>query len=178
MSKSSVQQQRRPSRSLEIGLETQTMVLREATQDDVPTLVALIRTAFEEYRGRLEPPSGAHRETAASIGHYLQQGHAVLALLNGQAVGCVCYHQEGEHVYFGRLSVLPTFRQHGVGLALITYVEQQARALGVKRTQLGTRIALPHLQAYYERLGYRVVRYEAHAGYDVPTSVVMEKQVL
>src|SRR5262249_41020163 len=123
-------------------------------------------------------PSGAHRETAQSISNYLQQGHAVLALLNDQAVGCVCYHQEGEHVYFGRLSVLPAFRQHGVGLALVAYVEQQARVLGVQRIQLGTRLALPHLQAYYERLGYRVVRYETHEGYTEPTFAVMEKQVL
>jgi N-acetylglutamate synthase-like GNAT family acetyltransferase len=154
------------------------MVLREATYDDIPTLVTLIHTAFEEYRGRLEPPSGAHRETAQSIGIYLQQGCAVLALLNDRAVGCVCYHQEGEHVYFGRLSVLPAFRQHGVGLALVTYVEQQAKALGAQRVQLGMRIALPYLQAYYERLGYRVVRYETHKGYTEPTSVVMEKQLL
>jgi N-acetylglutamate synthase-like GNAT family acetyltransferase len=154
------------------------MILREATYDDIPTLVTLIHTAFEEYRGRLEPPSGAHRETARSISTYLQQGRAVLALLHDQAVGCACYHQESEHVYFGRLSVLPAFRQHGVGLALIAYVEQQARELGAQRVQLGVRIALPHLQAYYERLGYCVVRYETHEGYTEPTSVVMEKQVL
>ena len=154
------------------------MVLREATYDDIPTLVTLIHTAFEEYRGRLEPPSGAHRETAQSISNYLQQGRAVLASLHGQVVGCVCYHQESEHVYFGRLSVLPAFRQHGVGLALVTYVEQQAKVLGAQRVQLGMRIALPHLQVYYERLGYRVVCYEMHEGYTEPTSVVMEKQVL
>ena len=154
------------------------MVLREATYDDIPTLVTLIHTAFEEYRGRLEPPSGAHRETAQSISNYLQQGRAVLASLHGQVVGCVCYHQESEHVYFGRLSVLPAFRQHGVGLALVTYVEQQAKALGAQRIQLGMRIALPHLQVYYERLGYCVVCYETHEGYTEPTSVVMEKQVL
>jgi predicted N-acetyltransferase YhbS len=154
------------------------MVLRKATYDDIPTLVTIIHTAFEQYRGRLEPPSGAHRETVQSIATYLQQGHAVLALLNDQAVGCVCYHQEGEHVYFGRLSVLPAFRQHGVGLALIAYVEQQAQDLRAQRVQIGVRIALPHLQAYYERLGYHVVRYETHEGYTEPTSVVMEKQIL
>ena len=154
------------------------MVLRKATYDDISTLVALIHTAFEQYRGRLEPPSGAHRETVQSIAAYLQQGHAVLALLNDQAVGCVCYHQEGEHVYFGRLSVLPAFRQHGVGLALIAYVEQRAQDLGAQRVQIGVRRALQHLQAYYERLGYHVVRYETHEGYTEPTSVVMEKQVL
>ena len=50
--------------------------------------------------------------------------------------------------------------------------------LGAQRVQIGVRIALPHLQAYYERLGYRVVRYETHEGYTEPTSVVMEKQIL
>jgi len=153
------------------------MVIREATQDDIPTLVALIHSAFEEYRGQLEPPSGAHRETVESIGQYLRQGYAVLALLNDEVVGCVCYHQESEHVYFGRLSVLPSCRQYGVGRALVTYVEQQAQALGAPRIQLGVRIALPHLQAYYERLGYHVVGYETHAGYTAPTAVIMEKQV-
>ena len=57
------------------------------------------------------------------------------------------------------------------------YVEQRTRELGLPRVQIGVRTALPHLQAYYERLGYRVVRYEAHVGYTTPTSVVMEKQV-
>lgn len=50
--------------------------------------------------------------------------------------------------------------------------------LGAQRVQIGVRIALPHLQAYYERLGYRVVRYETHEGYTEPTPVVMEKQIL
>src|SRR2546427_12653065 len=150
------------------------MILRAATSDDIPTLVTLIHTAFEEYRGRLEPPSGAHRETVQSIGTYLQQGHAVLAWLNGQAVGCVCYHQEGAHVYFGRLSVLPAFRQHGVGLALVTYVEQQPRARGAQRVQLGVRIALPHFQGYTDRLVHWVVGYETHEGYTASTPVLIE----
>ena len=50
--------------------------------------------------------------------------------------------------------------------------------LGAQQVQIGVRIARPHLQAYYECLGYRVVRYETHGGYIEPTSVVMEKQIL
>ena len=74
--------------------------------------------------------------------------------------------------------MLQPFRRYGVGQALTEYVEQRARALGIPRVQLGVRTALPHLQAYYARLGYRVVRYEAHQGYTAPTYVVMEKQVV
>lgn len=153
-------------------------VLREATQADIPTLVAIVHAAFGEYRDRLEPPSGAHRETPVSIQQALHTGWAVLACINDTAAGCVFFHQENNHLYLGRLSVLPAFRRHGLGRVLTEYVEQRARALGIPCVQLGVRTALPHLQAYYERLGYRMVRYEAHPGYTVPTSVVMEKQVV
>jgi ribosomal protein S18 acetylase RimI-like enzyme len=157
---------------------SESIVIREATAADIPTLVMLVRTAFEDYRGRLDPPSGAHNETPQTVRQALHTGWAALACVHDEAIGCVFYQQEGEHVYLGRLSVLRPFRQHGVGQALTEYVEQRARALGLPRVQLGVRTALPHLQAYYERLGYRVVRYESHAGYTVPTSVVMEKPVV
>lgn len=157
---------------------SESIVLQEATTVDIPTLVTLVHAAFEEYRGQLEPPSGAHNETPETFRQALQTGYAALALVNDEAVGCVFYHQEGEHLYLGRLSVLRPFRRYGVGQALTEYVEQRARALGLPRVQLGVRTALPHLQAYYARLGYRVVRYEAHQGYTAPTYVVMEKQVV
>src|SRR5262245_19737569 len=159
------------------GVMSESIVLREATVADIPTLVTLVHTAFEDYREQLDPPSGAHSETPETFRQALQMGYAALALANDAAVGCVFYHQEGEHLYLGRLSVVRPFRRHGVGQALTAYVEQRARALGLARVQLGVRTALPHLQAYYERLGYGVVRYEVHQGYTTPTSVVMEKQV-
>ncbi len=33
------------------------LVLREATDADVPIIVAVVRSAFDEYRGKLDPPS-------------------------------------------------------------------------------------------------------------------------
>ena len=153
------------------------MVLRDATIANIPTLVTLVGTAFAEYQGQLDPPSGAHNETAQTLQQALQTGFAALALVDEVAVGCVFYHQEGAHMYLGRLSVLPHCRQHGIGRALTASVEQRAQALGMSRVQLGVRTALPHLRAYYERLGYRVVRYEAHQGYAAPTYVVMEKEL-
>jgi predicted N-acetyltransferase YhbS len=156
----------------------QTIVLREATTTDVPTLVAVVRAAFADYQGQLHPPSGAHHETTDTVRQYLNTGFAALALIDSQVVGCVFYHQEATHMYLGRLSVLQEFRRHGVGQALVAYVEQRAQTLHVPRVQLGVRLALPHLQAYYARLGYGAVSYTAHEGYTTPTSVVMEKAVL
>jgi ribosomal protein S18 acetylase RimI-like enzyme len=151
--------------------------VRAATAADVPTLLALVHAAFEQYRGRLDPPSGAHGETEATLREALSGGAALLACAGGEPTGCVFYHRDREHVYLGRLSVLPAFRGRAVGQALTDEVERRARALGVPRVQLGVRMALPWLRAYYERCGYRVVREETHAGYRAPTYVVMEKDL-
>ena len=51
------------------------------------------------------------------------------------------------------------------------------RVTTTRQNERDVALALPHLQAYYERLGYHVVGYETHAGYTAPTAVVMEKQV-
>jgi predicted N-acetyltransferase YhbS len=151
--------------------------LRVATAADLPTLLTLVHQAFEEYRGRLDPPSGAHAETLDTLRGALDTGRALLAWVDGQPVGCVFYHREGDHVYLGRLSVLEPFRGKGVGGALTDGVERRARAMGAPRVEIGVRTALPALRAYYERRGYRVVRHEAHPGYAAPTFVVMHKEL-
>src|SRR5215212_9667371 len=126
------------------------ITLRAATEADIPTIVALIQAAFKEYDGVIDPPSGAHKENAENILRKLATERAVLALLNpdGQsggdhAVGSVFYRNAGDHMYFGRLAVLPAYRNRGIAALLIAYVEQRARDLGLLRVRLGVRVALP-----------------------------------
>jgi GNAT superfamily N-acetyltransferase len=152
-----------------------TIMLRAATEHDIPTIVGLIQAAFKEYDGAIDPPSGAHKENAENILHKLATERAVLALLGNQAVACVFYRNEGEYMYFGRLAVLPAYRNRGIAAALIGYVEERAREQGLPRVRLGVRVALPNLRARYEHLGYRVIEERRHAGYERPTYVVMEK---
>jgi predicted N-acetyltransferase YhbS len=151
------------------------LILREATDDDIPTIVAITLAAFGEYLGRLDPPSGVQKETVESVREKLASGHSVLALLGGQAIGSVFYKPEPEYVYLGRLAVLTAYRNRGAATALVGYVERRARELGRPRVRLGVRVALPHLRARYERLGYRVYEERSHEGYSEPTYVMMEK---
>jgi predicted N-acetyltransferase YhbS len=149
--------------------------LREATDADVPTIVGLIHAAFQEYAGVIDPPSGAHKESEEKLREAMQTERAVLALLGEHVLACVLYRPESDRMYFGRLAVLPAYRNRGISAALIAYVEQRARELGLPRVQLGVRVALPHLRARYERLGYNVVEQRSHPGYAEPTYLVMEK---
>jgi predicted N-acetyltransferase YhbS len=153
------------------------LVLREATAADVSAIVAVLHAAFREYDGWLDPPSGVHAETEESIREKMKVAHVALALLAGEVVGCVMYHPERTHVYFGRLAVLPDHRGRGVGGALIGYVEERSRELGLLRVRLGVRVALSELRERYERMGYRLFEERRHPGYAQPTYVLLEKDL-
>jgi GNAT superfamily N-acetyltransferase len=152
------------------------LTIAEACIEDAPVLLALLQAAFEEYEGKLTPPSGAHDETVDTVRARLAAGAAALAHLGEEAAGFAFYEPAGDLVYLGRLSVLPRFRNHGIGGAIVEYVERRAKQAGAAGVRLGVRLQLPHLIARYQRLGYGITQYKTHRGYDQPTWVYMEKR--
>lgn len=151
--------------------------MREATSEDVAALVELIHSAFEEYRGRLDPPSGAHAETETSVRKKLQDGGAVVAVGGGELLGCVFFQPESDHVYLGRLAVRPGHRGRGIARHLVAWVESHERTTALGRVRVGVRLALRQNRAYFERAGYVVTQLESHAGYEDATSATMEKRI-
>ena len=153
------------------------VLLRKASAEDAPSLSAVILAAFEEYRGHLDPPSGAHGQTVDAVRQKLVTAQAVVALVNHDIVGCAFYEPEGDHIYLGRVAVLPQFRRQGIGRKLIAWVEAQSRWLGYERVRLAVRVVLIDNRTLYERLGYCLHSYGTHAGYAEPTFVNLEKNV-
>jgi ribosomal protein S18 acetylase RimI-like enzyme len=153
-----------------------TITLRAATLSDAPALAATIAAAFEQYRGKLVPESGAFGETTEGIARELAKGAgAIVAERNGSVIGCVMTKLEDGDLYFGRLAVLPTARGLGLAARLIEAVEAEARARGLPGVRLGVRIALPANQRLFTSLEYREISREAHPGFDHPTSINMRK---
>lgn len=153
-------------------------LIREATAADAPALARVIRGAFEEYRGRLDPPSGAHAETAAMLEALLDREYAFAAAApDGTLLGCVFFDAKRDELYLHRLAVLPHARGQGIGAALVAAVERAACAAGRAWVTLGVRMALPENRRYYERLGYCVVAEGTHKGYASPTFWRMSKRV-
>lgn len=153
-----------------------TLALRQAMLEDAPLMTELILSAFEDHRGKIVPPSGAHNETPDKVRAKLEQGGGIIATVDGTSAGCVVYYpEEAEQMYLGRLAVLPAFRKHGVGQALVAAVEETALAMGFLRMSLAVRVALPGNRAFFERLGYSVTGYESHAGYTEPTFMHLVK---
>jgi predicted N-acetyltransferase YhbS len=153
------------------------MTLRGATPQDIETLTAVIRASFEEYQGKLDPPSGAHAENGDAIREKMEKGGAILTFVDEVCAGGVLFSLQDDFLYLGRLAVLPAYRQQGIGQALTAAVEQKALTMGFEAVQLGVRIALPRNRAFFERLGYRVVAYHSHPGYSEPTFITLEKRL-
>jgi ribosomal protein S18 acetylase RimI-like enzyme len=153
------------------------VIVRAARAEEAALLATLLRAAFEEYRGRLDPPSGAHAETEASVRRKLATADALIAEVGGVPAGCVFVERQARRLYISRLAVLPAYRRRGVGRALIDAVEARALVLCLPRVRLDVRLALTQQRAYYERLGYRQVGLGTHAGYPAPTYATLERPI-
>lgn len=153
-----------------------TLVLRAATAADAAAIAATIAASFEQYRGKLEPESGAFRETAESIAAELaRESGAIVAERNGRMIGCVMVKLEEDDLYFGRLSVVPEARGQGIARRLVEAVEDEARRRELAGVRLGVRIVLVENQQLFSSMGYVETSREAHEGFDRPTSINMRK---
>jgi ribosomal protein S18 acetylase RimI-like enzyme len=135
------------------------LVIREASQEEIVMVYTIMIEAFSEYVGVLHPPSGALNETIESLQSKIaNQGGAIIALMNAQAVGATIYYYKEHYMYIGRVSVLPSPRGKSVGREMIYYLEQQAMKMGYTETRVEVRLSLPNNLRLYERLGYRAIQ--------------------
>jgi ribosomal protein S18 acetylase RimI-like enzyme len=137
----------------------------------------VMRAAFGEYRGVLEPPSGALALDARGVRDLMELGGILACESEGRIVACVFHSTHPDHVYLGRLAVLPAFRGRGLGPRLVAEVEALAVAAGRGRVRLGVRLVLPRNRTFFERLGYREVGLDSHEGMTVPTFAWLEKRI-
>ncbi len=151
--------------------------VRDANLQEEGVITDIIHAAYAEFKDKLDPPSGAHAETEAKICALLESERCALAGWGEEAAGCVFFHQEDSGVYMHRLAVVPEHRRLGVGHALVTYVETQARAANSSHVRLGVRLQLPANQVFYRNLGYTVTSHHSHRGYSYPTYVSMTKEI-
>jgi GNAT superfamily N-acetyltransferase len=138
----------------------------------------LTQQAFRPYR-RLDPPSGAGRETVATVLQDLEAGGGAVAELEGRLVGCLRWFLDDDaNFHVRRVAVAPGLQRRGVGRALMAWAEDEARRHGCAAVTVGVRLALPGNLAFYRRLGYEVTGEHRHQGYEHTTWLAMEKRLV
>jgi GNAT superfamily N-acetyltransferase len=130
-----------------------TMTIRPVGVEHASEVHRLMQLAFEEYRGRLVPPSGALTETIDDVRAAIKSGGAFLAFAGEVAVGSARYRLFPEHAYAERIAVLAAHRGSGIAVALIAAFEEAVHALGVPEARVGVRASLPLNLRFYESLG-------------------------
>jgi GNAT superfamily N-acetyltransferase len=119
------------------------ITIRTAGVEQANEVLRIMRLAFEEYHGRLVPPSGALTETVEDVRTAISDGGAFLAFAGDVAVGSARYRLFLDHAYAERIAVLPAHRGRGVAVALMAAFEDAVQALGVPEARVGVRASLP-----------------------------------
>ena len=133
--------------------------------EEAATVRDLMRAAFAEYESVLQVPSSAMWETVEDTACHIRLGGAVLARLGGEAVGSGRYELREDHIYIGRLSVLPAHRGRGIGEAMMLAMEERGRQAAKPEARISVRVLLARNVALYERIGYAVTaRYQHDRG--------------
>lgn len=156
-------------------LRTRPAPFRATKPYDWDALLKLIQTEFAHMEGRIDPPSSMHRLTPEAIAQQADSGEVWVIEEGGRPVACAFLTPKPHALYVGKLAV--AFPQRGRGLArqLVDLAEERARALGFDRLELQSRVELTENHAAFTAMGFAITGQTAHAGYDRPTSVTMQR---
>jgi len=152
--------------------------LRPLHGTDAAAAAALIRLAFAHQGVPTDPPASALRETPEAIAAILASDGGFGAWHGATLLGCVMWQRkEPGALYLGRLAVHPDSRGRGIARALVAAVEAEARARGMARVTLSTRLVLDDNRRLFAACGFVETRLQSHPGYAHPTFVDQEKRL-
>jgi ribosomal protein S18 acetylase RimI-like enzyme len=144
---------------------------------DAPAVTALLHRAFAVQEVATDPPSGALGESAESVAALIAAGGGAGIFDGHEAIACVLWRVKDGGLYIGRLAVDPAHRRRGLARALIAAAEAHARAQGLPRVWLSTRLALAGNRRLFAACGFVEGAASAHPGYAAPTSIAMSKSL-
>ena len=132
-------------------------------------VLTLIRTAFADMDGRIDPPSSMHRLNLESVAE--QAGHGEVWVIGDPVQACVFLTPKADSLYLGKLAVAPDARRQGLARHLIALAKSRAAELRLPCVELQTRIELVENHATFEAMGFRETGRTAHPGYSHHTSI-------
>ena len=146
---------------------------RRLMPGDLGEVLPLLRAAFAGMEGRVDPPSSLHRLDAGTLERQALTSE-IWGL--GQPLEAVAvFTPQPDALYLGKIASRSPGRGHA--RALIRQAEDRARALGLPRLRLQTRVELTENHATFAALGFAKTGETAHEGYDRPTSLTFEREL-
>ena len=136
-----------------------------ATQEDALTLSQIIRESFAgvAYRFDLNADNCPTHPSNCNVEWVLKamdEGSRYFILSDaGKPCGCAALTQsDPKKCYIQRLSIVPEFRRHGLGEALVKHLANEARQLGAENLKIALIAKHTELRDWYADLGFTVER--------------------
>jgi predicted N-acetyltransferase YhbS len=149
------------------------LCVRAAGPEDAPAIAAVIGNAFAYLA--VDPPPSALRETSDSVARWLASGGGTVAEAEGEIVGVILWEVCERSLYLGRLAVLKAWRRRGIARMLVREGEAEAGRRGIRRIELGTRLALADNRRLFASCGFRETTRHRHPGFLEDTWVTLER---
>ena len=146
--------------------------------DQWQELHTLLTQAYAYMDQRVNPPTSMHRLSIDGLKAKADEETLILAKDGERILGCLFAKPEIDHLYVGKLAVANAAQGKGVGKHLLSFAEQVAKQYNLSRLKLFTRIELIENQAAFQKCGFQLVGHGTHKGFNAPTYVVMEKQLI
>jgi len=133
------------------------MQLRSVKDSDRDGLIALIGGIFSEYEGVYLEPDDLDSDLQAYASYMDSIGGEgfVVDGDNGDLLACVSYAPlEGSRFQLKRIYLSQGLRGSGMGLKLLHFAEDKARARGATEMELWSDTRFTRAHRFYEREGY------------------------
>jgi L-amino acid N-acyltransferase len=146
-------------------------MIRPALAADAPALVAIFNHWIERTTVTFNPVPKTDADILGMIAAKATDGHAFLvAEVDGTVIGQASYGQFRSGAGYRTcmehsISLLPGISGKGIGRALMSAIEDHARAAGAHQMIAGVSGENPEGRAFHERLGYRHVATVPEAGF-------------
>ena len=146
-------------------------MIEKASPSDAEEILLVINISNREaYKKAI--PKECFREPVLSLTELLRDFERMSFYVyksEGRIVGVAALEVEGKER--GRIHwvyILPEYQRRGIGTALVRYVEQKAKEIGLKRLRLLTVGQADWAVSFYKKLGYVLAdKVERPWGYDV-----------
>jgi GNAT superfamily N-acetyltransferase len=129
------------------------MKLTKAIHSDIPELVELLKTLFEQ-EAEFEPNSEAQRKALSKIILDSKIGIILVARDDEKILGMTNLLFTESTALGSKVAILDTSRGQGIGSKLIDYAISEAKKEGCKRITLLTDIENTKAQAFYQKKGF------------------------
>lgn len=128
---------------------------RRAAEDDATAVKACVVAAFEHYVERIgKQPGPMLLDFLAEI----RTNHVWVVEEATKIVGAIVQYETEDGFYIDTVAALPMQQGKGVGRALLTFAEGEARRRGYKSIYLCTNSKMTENQDFYPKIGY--IEYE------------------